>query len=135
MTARQGRRRNFLRGESPGVTHTLIARSVEEWLNGGARSPMDAAGNYDSDQPHVVERDTRTSRDTLLCEATVEDPELGRLLDQIEATNPNDHPREFWAASMMKWFSQTVTEGENLHADLLERHPTARPYRYRLKRQ
>ena len=28
--------------KSPSVTHTLVARKVEEWLNGGARSPKEA---------------------------------------------------------------------------------------------
>jgi hypothetical protein len=27
--------------------------------------------------------------------ALLKDPELGRLLDQVEATYPNDHTREF----------------------------------------
>jgi hypothetical protein len=42
--------------------------SPERWL--------DAAGNYHSDQLHVVERRTRTSRDTLLYEAAIEDPKV-----------------------------------------------------------
>lgn len=28
--------------KSPSVTHTLVARAVEDWLNGGARSPKEA---------------------------------------------------------------------------------------------
>ena len=28
--------------KSPSVTHTLVAHKVEEWLNGGARSPKEA---------------------------------------------------------------------------------------------
>ena len=35
---------------------------------------LDAAGNYHSDQLHVVERYTRASPDTLTYEATIEDP-------------------------------------------------------------
>jgi hypothetical protein len=37
---------------------------------------LDAAGNYHSDELHVVERYTRTSHDTLLYEATIEDPKV-----------------------------------------------------------
>ena len=37
---------------------------------------LDAAGNYHGDQLHVVERYTRTSRDTPLYEATIEDPKV-----------------------------------------------------------
>jgi hypothetical protein len=28
--------------KSPGITHTLVAHAVEDWLNGGARSPREA---------------------------------------------------------------------------------------------
>jgi hypothetical protein len=35
---------------------------------------LDGAGNYHSDALHVVERYTRTNRDTLMYEATIEDP-------------------------------------------------------------
>ncbi len=37
---------------------------------------LDASGNYHSDQLHVVERYTRASRDTLMYEATIEDPKV-----------------------------------------------------------
>jgi len=37
---------------------------------------LDAAGNYHSDQLHVVERYTRASPDALLYEATIEDPKV-----------------------------------------------------------
>ena len=37
---------------------------------------LDAAGNYHSDQLHVVERYTRTNPDTLMYEATIEDPKV-----------------------------------------------------------
>ncbi len=37
---------------------------------------LDGAGNYHSDELHVVERYTRTSHDTLLYEATIEDPKV-----------------------------------------------------------
>jgi hypothetical protein len=37
---------------------------------------LDASGNYHSDQLHVVERYTRASRDTLMYEATIEDPQV-----------------------------------------------------------
>ena len=37
---------------------------------------LDAAGNYHSDELHVVERYTRTSPDTLAYEATIEDPKV-----------------------------------------------------------
>jgi len=37
---------------------------------------LDAAGNYHSDQLHVVERYTRASRDTLMYEATIEDSKV-----------------------------------------------------------
>jgi hypothetical protein len=35
---------------------------------------LDGAGNYHSDELHVVERYTRSARDTLMYEATIEDP-------------------------------------------------------------
>jgi len=37
---------------------------------------LDGAGNYHSDELHVVERYTRTNPDTLMYEATIEDPKL-----------------------------------------------------------
>ncbi len=37
---------------------------------------LDAAGNYHSDELHVVERYTRMSHDTLMYEATIEDPKV-----------------------------------------------------------
>ncbi len=37
---------------------------------------LDAAGNYHSDELHVIERYTRTNPDTLLYEATIEDPKV-----------------------------------------------------------
>src|SRR5262249_42045823 len=37
---------------------------------------FDQAGNYHSDALHVVERYTRTNRDTLSYEATIEDPKV-----------------------------------------------------------
>jgi hypothetical protein len=37
---------------------------------------LDGAGNYHSDALHVVERYTRMNRDTLLYEATIEDPKV-----------------------------------------------------------
>lgn len=37
---------------------------------------LDAAGNFHSDELHVVERYTRTKHDTLLYEATIEDPKV-----------------------------------------------------------
>ena len=37
---------------------------------------LDAAGDYHSDELHVIERYTRTSRDTLTYEATIEDPKV-----------------------------------------------------------
>jgi hypothetical protein len=37
---------------------------------------LDAAGDYHTDQLHVVERYTRTSEDTLTYEATIEDPKV-----------------------------------------------------------
>ena len=37
---------------------------------------LDAAGNYHSDELHVVERYTRTSPDILMYEATIEDPKV-----------------------------------------------------------
>ena len=37
---------------------------------------LDAAGNYHSDALHVVERYTRTDRNTLLYEAVIEDPKV-----------------------------------------------------------
>lgn len=39
---------------------------------------LDAAGNYHSDELHVVERYTRTNPDTLTYEATIEDPKVFR---------------------------------------------------------
>ena len=37
---------------------------------------LDAAGNYHSDELHVVERYTRSNADTLMYEATIEDPKV-----------------------------------------------------------
>jgi hypothetical protein len=37
---------------------------------------LDAAGDYHSDELHVVERYTRTTQDTLMYEATIEDPKV-----------------------------------------------------------
>jgi hypothetical protein len=37
---------------------------------------LDAAGNYHSDELHVVERYTRVNHDTVLYEATIEDPKV-----------------------------------------------------------
>jgi hypothetical protein len=37
---------------------------------------LDGAGNHHSDALHVVERYTRTNRDTLMYEATIEDPKV-----------------------------------------------------------
>lgn len=37
---------------------------------------LDAAGNYHSDALHIVERYTRTDHDTLMYEATIEDPKV-----------------------------------------------------------
>jgi hypothetical protein len=37
---------------------------------------LDAAGDFHSDQLHVVERYTRTNHDTLMYEATIEDPKV-----------------------------------------------------------
>jgi hypothetical protein len=37
---------------------------------------LDGAGNYHSDELHVVERYTRPDRDTLIYEATIEDPKV-----------------------------------------------------------
>ena len=37
---------------------------------------LDAAGNYHSDELHVVERYTRMNQDTLMYEATIEDPKV-----------------------------------------------------------
>lgn len=37
---------------------------------------LDGAGNYHSDELHVVERYTRTNHDTLIYEATIEDPKV-----------------------------------------------------------
>ena len=28
--------------KSPSVTHAIVARKIEEWLNGGAKSPKEA---------------------------------------------------------------------------------------------
>ncbi len=37
---------------------------------------LDAAGDYHSDELHVIERYTRTSQDALTYEATIEDPKV-----------------------------------------------------------
>jgi hypothetical protein len=64
----------YAMGDSRGhwESHTLVADvtsfSDTTWL--------DAAGNYHSDELHVVERYTRMSRDTLMYEATIEDPKV-----------------------------------------------------------
>jgi len=58
------------RGHWEGQTLVADVASVTDatWL--------DAAGNYHSDALHVVERYTRTRPDTLLYEATIEDPNV-----------------------------------------------------------
>jgi hypothetical protein len=65
--------------------------------------------------------------------AMLEDNELGRSLDQIAAKDPDGRPRDWWANSMMKWFSQTFTEGTNPYGDKFERDSQTRPYRYRVR--
>src|ERR1019366_9176140 len=45
------------------------------------------------------------------------------------------YTREFWADSLLKGFSQTITEGENLDADPFERHPPASRYLYKLRQK
>lgn len=67
--------------------------------------------------------------------ALVKDSELAYLLDQIVARDPDERPRKWWANSMMAWFSQTTTERTNPYADMFERHPRARPYRYRVRQK
>ena len=63
--------------------------------------------------------------------ALVDDVEMGRCLTQITARNPGQHTKEWWAHSMMKWFSQAFTMGTNRHGDEFERDSDVRPYRYR----
>jgi hypothetical protein len=59
-----------LRGIWEGNTLVLDVTSFSDstWL--------DAAGDYHSDELHVLERYTRTSPDTLTYEATIEDPRI-----------------------------------------------------------
>jgi hypothetical protein len=66
--------------------------------------------------------------------ALIADDEVGWLLDQIVARDPvPDRDKEWWANSMMSWFSQTITEQTNPFTEVFERHPTLRPYEYRLR--
>jgi len=65
--------------------------------------------------------------------AIVQDVELGWLLNQIFARDPDERPQEWWANSMMAWFSQRITEGTNPFADKFEREPGTTPYKYRLR--
>jgi hypothetical protein len=61
---------------------------------------FDKSGNFHSDQLHVVERYTRTGPDTLLYEATVEDPKTFSMPWKIKAemvrnTKPNARLMEY----------------------------------------
>jgi hypothetical protein len=61
---------------------------------------LDKAGDYHSDQLHVIERYTRTGADTLLYEATVEDPKVFSAPWKIRAelkrdTKPNARLLEY----------------------------------------
>jgi hypothetical protein len=65
---------------------------------------------------------------------TRDDDELGWLLGQIVARDPDKRSREEWASIMMSWFSQAFTEGRNPYTNDFERDSSTRPYRYRRRR-
>ena len=68
-----------------------------------------------------------------IVQAMLNDPEIGRSLDLIIAKTPDERPREWWAHSMMKWFSQAYPANTPYSHDF-ERESDTRPYRYRIGR-
>jgi hypothetical protein len=65
---------DFWMGDSRGkwVGNTLVVDVADN----SAATWLDSSGNFHSDALHVVERYTKTSPDTLLYEATIEDPKV-----------------------------------------------------------
>jgi hypothetical protein len=59
--------------------------------------------------------------------------ELRFLLDQIVAKDSEKRPRNWWANSMMSWFSQKYTTEANPYVDTFERDSEAEPYKYRVR--
>jgi hypothetical protein len=68
-----------------------------------------------------------------IVQAMLNDPEIGRSLDLIIAKTPDEHPREWWGHSMMKWFSQAFTTRSSPYSHQFERESHTRPYRYRIR--
>lgn len=65
---------SFWMGDSRG--HWEGNTLVVDVADNEAATWLDASGDFHSDQLHVVERYTRTAPDTLLYEATIEDPKI-----------------------------------------------------------
>jgi hypothetical protein len=75
----------YLKDPGPAPVDSWMGQSVGHWegetlvidVTGmNDQTWFDRAGNYHSDQLHVVERYTRTSPDVISYEATIEDPEV-----------------------------------------------------------
>jgi len=75
----------YLKDPGPAPVDSWMGQSVGHWegetlvidVTGmNDQTWFDRAGNYHSDQLHVIERYTRTSPDVIAYEATIEDPEV-----------------------------------------------------------
>jgi hypothetical protein len=75
----------FLKDPGPAPVESWMGQSVGRWEGDtfvvdatgfNDQSWFDRSGNFHSDALHVVERYTRTSRDVMLYEATIEDPKV-----------------------------------------------------------
>jgi hypothetical protein len=75
----------FMKDPGPAPVDSWMGQSVARWdgdtlvvdVTGlSDQTWFDRAGNFHSDALHVVERYTRTSRDTMAYEATIEDPKV-----------------------------------------------------------
>jgi hypothetical protein len=88
---------------------------------------------------HVVRKLCSAKNDFVghreIVDAMLSDPEIVHSLDLIIARNPEAHPRDWWAHSMMKWFSQAFTEGTNDYCQVFEREADTRPYRYKIRQK
>jgi len=89
---------DFWQGDSLG--HWEGDTLVVDVSNFNDQTWFDKAGNYHSDQLHVVERYTRTGPDTLRYEATVEDPKTFSMpwkisVDMQRNTKPNARLMEY----------------------------------------
>jgi hypothetical protein len=65
--------------------------------------------------------------------APLADSDLTVFLDAVVANDLAERDRNYWADSMVKWFSQTYTMSTNPFIDTFERHK-GRTYRYKLRK-